>query len=250
MFFMRKSLSLPSAEQALPGRATPLPTAKRHFVNGHASAAALSRGHGTARCSGSAVSGARSASSGNSATASTSRRSAMPAATRRTRPMRKSASGRTGHTEAVLVVFDPARDFLRAAAEDVLGEPRPDPGHASGQRRRHAISLGDLHHHRRAAARGAGFEGRLWQGAGEARASARSPPRSRRPASSISPRTIISNIWRRIPAGYCGLGGTGVSLSDRHRRQRLKAFRTRSRPRQVAVAFLLELSEPRVPTIY
>ena len=42
-------------------------------------------------------------------------------------------SGRTGHTEAVLVVFDPEEDFLRAAAEDVLGKPQPDPGHASGQ---------------------------------------------------------------------------------------------------------------------
>ena len=33
------------------------------------------------------------------------------------------------------------------AAEAVLGKPRPDPGHAPGQRRRHAIPLGDLRHH-------------------------------------------------------------------------------------------------------
>ena len=54
-------------------------------------------------------------------------------------------SGRTGHTEAVLVVFDPARDQLRRAAEDLLGGARPDAGHAPGQRRRHAVPIGDLH---------------------------------------------------------------------------------------------------------
>src|ERR1700710_3065916 len=35
MLFMRKTTALPSAAEALPGRATPVPTAKRHFVNGH-----------------------------------------------------------------------------------------------------------------------------------------------------------------------------------------------------------------------
>jgi hypothetical protein len=35
MLFMRKTTALPSATEALPGRATPIPTAIRHFVNGH-----------------------------------------------------------------------------------------------------------------------------------------------------------------------------------------------------------------------
>src|SRR3982075_1429023 len=34
MLFMRKTTELPSAAEALPGRATPIPTATRHFVNG------------------------------------------------------------------------------------------------------------------------------------------------------------------------------------------------------------------------
>ena len=32
----RKPLSMPSPDQALPGRATSIPTAKTHFVNGAA----------------------------------------------------------------------------------------------------------------------------------------------------------------------------------------------------------------------
>ncbi|MGY4283476.1 hypothetical protein ACVWXO_002696 [Bradyrhizobium sp. LM2.7] len=34
MLFMRKTTALPSAAEALPGRAQPLPTATTHFVNG------------------------------------------------------------------------------------------------------------------------------------------------------------------------------------------------------------------------
>ncbi len=42
-------------------------------------------------------------------------------------------------------VVRPGEDILRGAAASVLGEPRPDPGHAPGQRCRHAVSLGPLH---------------------------------------------------------------------------------------------------------
>ena len=34
MLFMRKTTALPTAAEALPGRATPIPTATTHFVNG------------------------------------------------------------------------------------------------------------------------------------------------------------------------------------------------------------------------
>src|SRR3954466_7046076 len=34
MLFMRKTTALPSPAEALPGRATPIPTATNHFVNG------------------------------------------------------------------------------------------------------------------------------------------------------------------------------------------------------------------------
>ncbi len=36
MVFSRKRLTLPTAQEALPGRTEPMPIAERHFVNGHA----------------------------------------------------------------------------------------------------------------------------------------------------------------------------------------------------------------------
>ena len=35
MLFSRKPMAIPSADQALPGRPDPIPTAEHHFVNGH-----------------------------------------------------------------------------------------------------------------------------------------------------------------------------------------------------------------------
>ncbi len=53
-------------------------------------------------------------------------------------------SGRTGHNEVVLAVFRPGGDLLRGDAAAVLGGPRPDPGHAPGQRRGQPVPLGYL----------------------------------------------------------------------------------------------------------
>jgi peptide-methionine (S)-S-oxide reductase len=35
MFTFKRKLEMPAAADALPGRATPIPTARQHFVNGH-----------------------------------------------------------------------------------------------------------------------------------------------------------------------------------------------------------------------
>ena len=122
-------------------------------------------------------------------------------------------SGRTGHTEVVLVVFDPAKVELRGAAQDVLGEPRSDAGHAPGQRRRHAVPIGDLRVLRRAAARG--------------RTHARERTRPRSAKHGFRPITTEiadappfyyaedyhQQYLAKNPGGYCGIGGTGVKCA-------------------------------------
>ena len=92
----------------------------------------------------------------------------------------------------------PEADQLRRAAEALLGGPRPDPGDAPGQRRRHPVPLGDLHDDRRAARRPPTASRDDVPGARCASpATARSRPRSRPPARSTTPRTTTSSTSPR-----------------------------------------------------
>ena len=110
-------------------------------------------------------------------------------------------TGRTGHAEVVRVVVRPVADRATRSCSRVLGEPRPDAGHAPGQRRRHAVPLGDL---RPLATRNSPPPRR------RATCTRRELTRRRlrrdhdrdrrRPRRSSSPRTTTSSTWRRIPA--------------------------------------------------
>jgi peptide-methionine (S)-S-oxide reductase len=108
MFFMRKSPPLPSAAEALPGRATPLPTAKRHFVNGHALQPPYPEGMERAVFGLGCFWGAErkfwELGDAIHVTAVGYAGGHTPNPT-----YEETCSGRTGHTEAVLVVFDPTR---------------------------------------------------------------------------------------------------------------------------------------------
>ena len=122
----------------------------------------------------------------------------------------ETCTGLTGHTEAVLVVYRPERDLLRGSAEDLLGEPRPDAGHAAGQRRRHAVPLGDLRHDRRAA-RGRARFGRALRAALKAAGYGPITTEIAKAGPFYFAEDYHQQYLAKNPGGYCGLGGTGVS---------------------------------------
>ncbi len=208
MFSFRKKAAMPSASEALPGRAQPIPTARRHFVNGRDLAPPYPEG--SSRCSSAwAVFGAPRRRSGTSR-ASGSPPSAIPAARRPTRPMRKCARASPGKTRSCSSSMIPAKlsfeELLRIFWE----------GHDPTQGMRQGNDVGTQ-----------------YRSAIYARRQSRSPPPrprarltksgSRRPATA----TITTEIAKagpfyfaedyhqqylaKNPHGYCGHGGTGVS---------------------------------------
>jgi peptide-methionine (S)-S-oxide reductase len=100
-----KSLSMPTADTALPGRADALPTAETHFVNGHALKGPYPDGFETAVFGLGCFWGAEKAFwkiPGVWVTAVGYASGITPNPT-----YREVCTGRTGHNEVVLVVYDP-----------------------------------------------------------------------------------------------------------------------------------------------
>ena len=134
------------------------------------------------------------------------------AGTPRTRRTARSASGMTGHTEVVLRRVRSEDDRYEELLQGVLGEPRPDAGHAPGQRRGHAVPLRrsttyDDEQQKRGARRRA-MRTRSGSPSGLRR---RSPPRSRAAPAFYYAEDYHQQYLAKNPDGYCGLGGTGVS---------------------------------------
>ena len=209
MFSFRKRTTIPSRDEALPGRAERHPHRRaalrqRRPLKGPYPAGA-GDGHLRARLllgrGAQVLAGPGRASS---------RPSAMPAASRPTPPMRRPARASPATTRWCWWCIDPEACQLRDAAEDLLGEPRPHAGHAAGQRCRHAVPLRRLcRPRRRSATRRRRSKASLRQGAGGQGLRRRSRRRSWTPARSTSPRTITSNTWRRTRAAIAGLAARG-----------------------------------------
>ena len=123
---------------------------------------------------------------------------------------REVCTGMTGHTEVVLVVFDP-KVIVRRSAADVLGEPRSDAGHAAGQRRRHAVSLRRSTTTTMRSAARPRLTRRVSAATDGGRTTARSRPKSCRAPEFYYAEDYHQQYLAKNPGGYCGLGGTGVS---------------------------------------
>ena len=105
--FMQKLKSLLPAERTLPGRADPMPVAQTHFVNGHRLTPPFPGGLQTAQFAMGCFWGAERLfwqTPGVYSTAVGYAGGVTPNPT-----YEEVCSGLTGHTEVVLVVFDPAR---------------------------------------------------------------------------------------------------------------------------------------------
>ena len=112
MLFMRKTTALPSAAEALPGRANPIPTANSHFVNGRQLQPPFPQGVAQAVFGLGCFWGAErkfwQLGDGVFTTAV-----GYAGGHTRNPTYEEVCSGRTGHTEVVLVAYDPDKIILR-----------------------------------------------------------------------------------------------------------------------------------------
>src|SRR3984957_18941093 len=108
MFSFRKKVEMPSADEALPGRSTAIPTARQHFVNGHRLKGPYPEGSATAMFGFGCFWGAErkfwQLGDGVHVTAVGYAGGQTPNPT-----YEEVCSGATGHNEVVLVVFDPKK---------------------------------------------------------------------------------------------------------------------------------------------
>ena len=136
---MERKLRLPRAEEALPGRTEAMRVPPTHFVNGHPLKGPFAANLQQAVFGMGCFWGAERRfwqTTGVFTTAVGYAGGITPNPT-----YEEVCSGATGHSEVVLVVFDPAivsyEELLRVFWE----AHDPDAGHAAGQRHRYAVSL-------------------------------------------------------------------------------------------------------------
>lgn len=209
MFFLRKSTEMPTRDTALPGRAQPLPTAEKHFLNGRALKPPYPDGSAMAMFGLGCFWGAErkfwELGEGIHITAVGYAGGFTPNPT-----YEEVCSGRTGHNEVVLVVFDPKRMSYEKLLKTFWENHDPTQGMRQGndvgtQYRSGIYVFGEA---QRTAAR----ESK----AAYARALAAQGFRAITTEIVDAPEFYFAEDYHqqylaKNPAGYCGLGGTGVS---------------------------------------
>jgi peptide-methionine (S)-S-oxide reductase len=209
MFFSRKPLALPTAAEALPGRATPLPTAKTHFVNGKPLQGPYPAGLKQAVFGLGCFWGAErkfwELGDGIYTTAVGYAGGHTPNPT-----YEETCSGRTGHTEVVLVVYDPAKVSYEKLLKTFWESHNPTQGMAQGndvgtQYRSAIYTYGDDQRKAAEASKTAYNAALKARGLGAITTEiAAAPP-------FYFAEDYHQQYLAKNPAGYCGLGGTGVA---------------------------------------
>jgi peptide-methionine (S)-S-oxide reductase len=209
MLFMRKSLELPTAATALPGRTAAIPTAAVHFVNGHRLKGPYPEGMEQAVFGLGCFWGAErkfwELGEPVYVTAVGYAGGITPNPT-----YEEACSGRTGHTEAVLVVFDPKRIGYDVLLKTFWESHDPTQGMRQGndigtQYRSAIYTLGPQQDAAARASREAYAKALAGRGYGAV-------------TTEIAPagpfyfaEDYHQQYLAKNPGGYCGLGGTGVS---------------------------------------
>jgi len=207
--FFRKPLDIPTAEAALPGRAQPITTADRHFVNGHPLKGPYPEGLELAQFAMGCFWGVERIFwqiPGVWVTAVGYIAGHTPNPT-----YEEVCSGRTGHTEGVLVVFDPKLVSYEALLKTFW------EGHDPTQGMRQGNDIGTqyrsgvyVYNEAQRAAAEASRE--TYQTALDAAGMGR---RITSEIGDAGPFYFAEDYHQQYlaknPDGYCGIGGTGVS---------------------------------------
>lgn len=209
MLFARKPLAMPTAAEALPGRAAPIPTARTHFVNGHNLKPPFPEGTETAVFALGCFWGAErkfwELGGGVYVTAVGYAGGLTPNPT-----YEETCSGRTGHTEVVFVAFDPKKisydQLLKVFWENHNPTQGMRQGNDIGTQYRSAIYTTSDAQLKAALASEQDYAKALAAKGYGAITTEIAPLKDFYYAEDYHQQYLAKN-----PAGYCGLGGTGVS---------------------------------------
>jgi peptide-methionine (S)-S-oxide reductase len=205
---MATALRLPRPEQALPGRSNEMPVPASHFVNGHSIAPPFPAGFEQAVFGLGCFWGAERKfwqAPGIYTTAVGYAGGYTPNPT-----YREVCSGMTGHTEVVLVVFDPKvtsyDEMLKVFWESHDPTQGMQQGNDVGTQYRSAIYTSSDEQRDKAAASRQTFQDRLTAAGYDRITTEIAPAPPFYYAEDYHQQYLAKN-----PNGYCGLGGTGVS---------------------------------------
>jgi peptide-methionine (S)-S-oxide reductase len=208
MFFKSKPTTIPSANEALPGRDTQMPVATEHFVNGQALKGPYPAGAETIYFALGCFWGAERLFwqlPGVVVTAVGYQGGATPNPS-----YEEVCSGRTGHTEAVKVVYDPSQISLENLLKTFWEEHNPTEGMRQGN------DVGTQY--RSAIYTTTPEQAEVVDKSRDAYQRALDAKGLGRITTEISPagefyyaETYHQQYLAKNPRGYCGLQGTGVS---------------------------------------
>jgi peptide-methionine (S)-S-oxide reductase len=209
VFSFRKKLEMPVAGDALPGRANPIPTAERHFINGRALKGPYPEGSAKAMFGLGCFWGAErkfwELGSGVLVTAAGYAGGFTPNPT-----YEEVCTGGTGHNEVVLVIYDPKKISYDRLLKTFWESHDPTQGMRQGNdvgtQYRSGIYAFTPEQRAAAEASKAAYNKALAaEGMGPITTEIRDAPPF------YFAEDYHQQYLAKNPHGYCGLGGTGVS---------------------------------------